>query len=103
MRKFTQHIMALVLVGTMMSAAVAGPSAETIAKIRCASCHGAKGMSSNDLWPNLAGQKAAYLEKQINAFRSKTRVDPVMNAMVAGITDADAKALGSYYASLKPE
>lgn len=32
-----------------------------IAKARCASCHGEAGISNTELWPNLAGQKAAYL------------------------------------------
>ena len=35
----------------------------------CAACHGPKGISSNPLWPNLAGQQQKYLE---NRSRSST-------------------------------
>jgi cytochrome c553 len=72
-----------------------------IANQRCASCHGAAGISPNDLWPNLAGQKATYLEKQIKAFRDKTRNDPMMSAISAGITDEQATNIAAYFAQLK--
>ncbi|RME17068.1 MAG: cytochrome c4, partial [Bdellovibrio sp.] len=29
----------------------------------CAACHGANGISSNPLWPNLKGQKEQYIIK----------------------------------------
>lgn len=67
----------------------------------CAACHGAKGMSVAPMWPNLAGQKAMYLSKQIKAFRDGTRKDPSMAPMVANLTDEDADNLAAYYASLK--
>lgn len=67
----------------------------------CAACHGAEGISANPLWPNLAGQKEAYLVKQIKAFKSGERKDPSMAPMVAGLTDADIENLAAYYASLK--
>jgi len=66
----------------------------------CASCHGMKGVSSNDLWPNLAGQKQAYLEKQIRAFRDGERVDPSMAPMVQGLSDADIADIAAYYNGL---
>ena len=67
----------------------------------CASCHGANGHSVAPMWPNLAGQKAMYLSKQIKAFRDGVRKDPSMSAMVMGLTDADADNLAAYFASLK--
>lgn len=67
----------------------------------CAGCHGATGHSVAPMWPNLAGQKAMYLSKQIKAFRDGTRKDPSMAPMVAGLTDADADNLAAYFASLK--
>lgn len=68
----------------------------------CASCHGNNGVSNSPLWPNLAGQKGAYIEKQLKDFRSGARQDPMMGAMANPLSDADIKALASYYASLKP-
>ena len=29
--------------------------------VLCAACHGAEGISSTDIWPNLKGQKYGYL------------------------------------------
>ncbi|SEA41625.1 c-type cytochrome [Microbulbifer marinus] len=67
----------------------------------CASCHGADGISPNDLWPNLAGQKAGYLVKQMKAFRDGTRNDPMMAPMAKNLSDEDIADLAAYYASLK--
>jgi len=69
----------------------------------CAACHGADGMSSNPLWPNLAGQHAAYLVKQLEAFKSGARKDPVMSAMAAPLSKQDMENVAAYYASLTPK
>lgn len=69
----------------------------------CASCHGSKGISNSPLWPNLAGQKEAYLDKQIKAFRSGERQDPMMTAMAKPLSDDDIKNLAAYYASLSSQ
>lgn len=65
----------------------------------CAACHGPNGVSVNPLWPNLAGQKEAYLVKQIKAFRDGERTDPTMAPMVAPLTDADIDDLAAFFAS----
>jgi cytochrome c553 len=67
----------------------------------CAGCHGATGISAVPTYPNLAGQKEAYLVKQMKAFKDKTRTDPTMNAMAAPLSDADIADLSAYYAGLK--
>jgi cytochrome c553 len=67
----------------------------------CAGCHGVAGVSLIPSYPNLAGQKAAYTAKQLKAFRDKTRKDPVMGGLAAGLTDTDIENLAAYYASLK--
>jgi cytochrome c553 len=66
----------------------------------CVACHGANGMSPNDLWPNLAGQKEGYLVKQLKAFRDGQRNDPMMAPMAAPLSDADIADLAAYFASL---
>ena len=81
---------------------LAGDAAAGKAKsMTCAGCHGASGISSNDLWPNLAGQKAVYLSKQIKAFRDGVRNDPMMSSMVKTLTDEDADNLAAYYSEMK--
>jgi len=67
----------------------------------CAGCHGSAGISAMDMWPNLAGQKSAYLANQLKAFRDGSRSDPVMNAQAKALTDADIDNLSAYYNSLK--
>jgi cytochrome c553 len=66
----------------------------------CVACHGANGISPNDIWPNLAGQKEGYLAKQLKAFRDGQRKDPMMAPMVAALSDADIADLAAYFASL---
>ena len=66
----------------------------------CAACHGPEGISPNDLWPNLAGQKYGYLVKQITAFRDGTRENPMMAPLVKSLSDEDIENLAAYYSSL---
>jgi cytochrome c553 len=66
----------------------------------CAGCHGAQGISSNPLWPNLAGQQAGYLVKQLTAFRDGSRSDPMMTLMARPLTDTDIQNLAAWYSSL---
>ncbi len=82
--------------------ATAGDAAAGKAKAAsCAGCHGANGISAVPTYPNLAGQKEAYLSKQMKAFRDGSRTDPTMNAMAKPLNDADIDNLAAYYASLK--
>lgn len=82
--------------------AVAGDAVAGKAKAGvCAACHGVDGISMIPMYPNLKGQKALYTAKQLKAFRDKTRADPVMVGMSAGLTDADIDNLAAYYESLK--
>lgn len=67
----------------------------------CAACHGAAGISAIPMYPNLAGQKEAYLVKQLKAFKSGERKDPVMSAMAMPLSDADIANVSAYFASLK--
>lgn len=84
------------------SAAAAGDIEAGKAKATlCAACHGPDGISMNDLWPNLKGQKKGYLIKQIKAFRDGDRQDPTMLPMVKPLTDEDIENIAEYYSSLK--
>jgi cytochrome c553 len=67
----------------------------------CAACHGAAGISAIPMYPNLAGQKEAYLLKQMKAFKSGARKDPIMAPMAGMLSAADMANLSAYYASLK--
>jgi cytochrome c553 len=100
-----KKLLVAALSGTLLvfaNASTAGDAAAGKAKsASCAGCHGADGISANPLWPNLKGQKEAYLVKQMKAFRDGTRQDPSMSAMAKPLSDADIENLAAYYSSLK--
>lgn len=68
----------------------------------CAACHGNDGVSTNTLWPNLAGQQVGYLVKSIKEFRDGIRVEVTMDAFVEDLTDQDIADLAAYYNGLSP-
>lgn len=67
----------------------------------CISCHGDKGISTNSLWPNLAGQKKDYLVKQLHAFKKVERVDQMMNPIAENLSEQDIEDLSQYFSTLK--
>lgn len=83
-----------------ITAAAADAAAGKARSVTCVACHGPEGISPNELWPDLAGQKRAYLVKQIKAFRDGSRSDPLMTPMAAPLSDADIEDLAAYYSSL---
>lgn len=86
----------------MASPVFAGDAAAGKAKsTMCAACHGAAGVSMVPTYPNLAGQKEAYLAKQLKDFKSGKRNDPTMKGMVAALSDTDMDNLAAYYSSMK--
>jgi len=66
----------------------------------CAGCHGINGIGLSSEFPNLAGQKKAYLFKQLKAFKQGDRKNPTMNAMVGALNETDMDNLAAYYSSL---
>ena len=101
MQNFTRFLIAAVLTGCATLAMAGDPVAGKAKSRTCAACHGANGISPQDMWPNLAGQKEGYLISQLKMFRDGRRVNPMMTAMSKGLTDADIANLAAYYASLK--
>ena len=102
MKRQLLTVLSAITLATSAHVAVAGEAAAGKAKAAtCAGCHGANGISAVPTYPNLAGQKEAYLAKQIKAFKDKTRTDPTMNAMAAPLSDADIANLAAYFSSLK--
>lgn len=100
MKNLTSMVIAGILLG-MSGAALAGDAgAGKLKSAACAGCHGPAGMSSNPMWPNLAGQKEGYLVKQLKAFRDGVRTDPMMSPMAKPLSDADIDNLAAYFSSL---
>jgi cytochrome c553 len=91
----------LLLVSTASGNALAAgdPDAVKAKAASCGACHGATGISTNDAWPSLAGQKQAYLVTQMKAFRDGTRKDPLMTPMAKPLSDQDIQDLAAYYSA----
>ncbi len=72
---------------------------EALAAAHCASCHGDNGNSSKLDYPKLAGQDAAYLYRQLWAFKEGQRPSAVMQAIVAPLSDIQLADVSAYYES----
>lgn len=98
---------ALVIAATMAATpltAMAGDIAAGQAKSSaCVSCHGADGIGTMPIYPNLAGKDAAYLESALKAYRDGQRTGgtaAMMNGVAAGLSDQDISNLAAYFSSL---
>lgn len=67
----------------------------------CAACHGAGGVSMVPVNPNLAGQGARYIYKQLQDFKSGRRANPVMMGMALPLADQDMADLAAYFSAQK--
>src|SRR5688572_20119049 len=65
--------------------------------LRCNVCHLSDYSGQNQI-PRLAGQREAYLEAEMRAYRDGKRTggDTIMAAALYGVSDADIKALAHY-------
>src|SRR6201999_918759 len=71
--------------------------------LACASCHGAQGEGTSDVYfPRLAGKPAGYLYNQLVAFKNGRRRYPPMNYLLEFLPDAYLKEIAEYFASLRP-
>jgi cytochrome c553 len=69
----------------------------------CAACHGSDGMSVDTSIPNLAGQHYVYLVQQLAAFKSGSRVSPLMTELARPLTDQQIADISAYYAGVPIE
>lgn len=102
MRRIVTLMLGSMLV-TGLTTAHAGDAAAGKAKaMPCFACHGENGVSLLPNYPNLAGQKEAYIVKQLSDFKSGARANPIMAGMAAPLSDADMADLAAYFSSLSP-
>ena len=82
----------------------AAPIPDTLEQriVACAACHGKKGegLRANEYYPRIAGKPAGYLYNQLVSFRDRRRHSPVMNHMVAYLSDDYLREIAQYYAGL---
>jgi cytochrome c553 len=75
------------------------PVAGMTASQLCQGCHGQDGISMEGLIPNLAGQYASYIAKQLRNFQSGARTHQIMSAMAKTISDAELIDIAAYFSS----
>lgn len=94
-------VFAVALLGTLIVHAAGNPDNTMGEKAAlCVACHGQQGISLNPEWPNIAGQHASYLRKQLQDFKQgKTRSAPTMAAMVSTMSEEDMGMLAAFYAN----
>ena len=70
---------------------------EKAKELRCGICHLSDFSGQNQI-PRLAGQREAYLEAEMRAYRDGKRTggDTIMAAALYGVSDADIRALAHY-------
>ena len=96
-------LFSLLLGGSIFNTAVAVEGNADAGKTKaamCSACHGAAGISAVPNYPNLAGQKDAYIAKQLADFKSGARTDMMMAPMAANLSEQDMADLGAYFSSL---
>lgn len=78
---------------------------ESVAKAKCAACHGRDGNSPSPQYPKLAGQNPNYLYQQLWAFATGTRSSQIMSGIAATLSRADAANVASFYAeqTIRPD
>jgi cytochrome c553 len=101
MKNFAGILLLVVSLGSAGAAFAGDAAAGKVKSAACTGCHGVNGVSSNPMWPNLAGQQEGYLVKQLQAFRDGVRDDPLMTPMAKTLSDADIDNLAAYYSSLQ--
>jgi cytochrome c553 len=72
-----------------------------VAETVCASCHGMDGISDGEGKPHLAGQRAVYLYRALQAYQAGTRTDEANNHN-SFLNDEALLSVSAYYASLEP-
>ena len=98
------------LAGAALAVAPAGAGADMISKEGmapwevCGLCHGLDGLSATAKFPRLAGQKPAYIAKQIRDIRAGRRTNDggQMSAIVTEIAAGDIPAIAAWFAGQTP-
>jgi cytochrome c553 len=96
-----------VVAASINAARAQAPVPDTLEQrvLACAACHGKRGegLRAAEYFPMIAGKPAGYLFNQLVNFRERRRVSsPVMNYIVAYLSDDYLREIAEYYSSLPP-
>jgi len=92
----------VILVAASAAASAAGDVKAGRARAQlCQACHGIDGLSKVPDAPNLAGQTAAYVAAQLQAFKSGARKNEAMSLVASTLSDPDIDNLAAYYSAIE--
>lgn len=95
-------LLLVILVAASAAASAAGDVKAGRAKaLLCQACHGIDGLSKVPDAPNLAGQTAAYVAAQLQAFKSGARKNEAMSLVASTLSDPDIDNLAAYYSAIE--
>lgn len=96
------YLLGLILTASISLAAYAAGNIERgqAKSEQCIACHGERGVSSHPEFPDLAGQEAAYLQMQLNDFKTGKRQHPMMTPIAKTLSEQDIADLSLYYSKL---
>jgi cytochrome c553 len=85
------------------SAAATMAEAEKTAYYQCGGCHGPANVRVNFMTPNIIGQKKGYLAATLRDYRDKKRIEPLMNGVIANMSDQEIDSLAAYFSNSRPD
>jgi len=95
-------LLTIAVIGNSTAMAATGDAGRGSHKAKaCQVCHGKGGRSTNPTYPVLAGQHAKYIVKQLKAFKSGTRKDPIMNGMASTLNEQDMLDVAAFFSKNK--
>ncbi|RMH45178.1 MAG: cytochrome c4 [Gammaproteobacteria bacterium] len=97
MNKIALTLVCFLMVPALQAAGDANAGKQKAAS--CFACHGADGNSPSGQYPSLAGQNEKYLVKQMKDFKLGVRTNPIMQGMIAPVSEDDFADIAAYFAS----
>ena len=96
-----KHSTAVILLSILPAIAFSsGDAARGQSKsVVCHACHGATGIATQPIYPNLGGQQQSYLIKSLESFRDGSRQNAIMYPFASNLSDADIADISAWYAS----
>lgn len=95
-------LLTITVIGNSSAYAASGDADRGSHKAKaCQVCHGKGGRSTNPTYPVLAGQHEKYIVKQLKAFKSGTRKDPIMNGMASTLNEQDMLDVAAFFSKNK--
>ena len=99
MKQLLQFAIVLSLLASVPALAAGDADAGQAKAAVCAACHGADGNSVVPNWPKIAGQHAAYLQRQLSLIKTGDRTVVEMAGIVISLSEQDMADLAAYFSS----